>query len=352
MVTRHRALKPARAPACSVCVANYNGRGTLDACLASIRQQVGAGEIEIIVHDDASPDGSAAGLQQRRPEVELLLASENVGYCISNNRMAEIARGEFILLLNNDAVLHADAIASLLRRARERGPAILGLPQYDAGTGALLDRGSLLDPFLNPLPNLDPARRDVGLIMGACLWIPRALWRELGGFPVWFHTLAEDLYLCCAARVRGVPVEVLPSSGFNHWVGRSLGGGKVVAGGLRTSFRRRAYSERNKTFVMVACYPAAALLPLLPLHLLLLAAEGLALALVRREPAIWREIYGFCLRELWHHRHRLRALRAAAQSGRRASLRQFFAPHTRWPHKLTLLLRHGLPRIEGPPAAR
>ncbi len=346
MVTRQPALKSARAPVCSVCVANYNGRDTLEACLDSIRAQAGAGEIEIIVHDDASTDGSAEGLQQRHPEVEVLLGRENAGFCVSNNRMAEVARGEYLLLLNNDAVLHVDAVASLLRRARERGPAILGLAQYDAATGQLVDRGNLLDPFLNPLPNLDAARTEVGLVFGACLWIPRALWRELGGFPDWFHTLAEDLYLCCAARVRGVPVEVLPSSGYTHWGGRSLGGSRVVEGRLQSSFRRRALSERNKTFVMAACYPAAALAPLLPLHLLLLVLEGLVLTVIKRDLAVWGSIYAFALGGLWRQRRALRDLRRRVQAGRRASLRDFFRVHTPWPHKLVLFARHGVPQLK------
>jgi hypothetical protein len=45
-------------------------------------------------------------------------------------------------------------------------PAILSLPQYDFETGKLVDRGCLLDPFFNPVPNLDPAREDVAMAIG------------------------------------------------------------------------------------------------------------------------------------------------------------------------------------------
>ena len=111
-------------------------------------------------------------------------------------------------------------------------PAILTLPQYDAETGALLDIGSRLDPFLNPVPNLDPARNEVGTVHGACLWIDKALWDELGGFPEWFGSVGEDLYLCCCARLAGYPVRALGNSGYRHRVGQSFGGGKAQAGKL------------------------------------------------------------------------------------------------------------------------
>src|SRR6185312_7740799 len=146
---------------------------------------------------------SLALLQQRYPQVEILASKENVGFSIGNNRMVAHARGEYILLLNNDAALYPDALASLLNTAHcQTQPGIQTLPQYDWVSGDLVDRGCLLDPFYNPVPNLDPERRDVAMVIGACLFIPRKLWNSLGGFPEWLESIGEDLYLCCLARLR------------------------------------------------------------------------------------------------------------------------------------------------------
>ena len=216
-------------PVCTVCIANYNGMALIDACIQSVLEQDCNFDVEIIVHDDASTDGSAQYIRARYPQVKLIASTENVGFCISNNRMVDIAEGEYILLLNNDAALFPDALRTLHDAATGLAqPAILGLPQYDAGTGELIDIGSRFDMFLNPIPNLDPARNEVGMIIGACLWLPRGLWNELGGFPDWFGSLAEDMLLCCLARLYGYKVVALPDSGFSHWVGQSLGGGKVT----------------------------------------------------------------------------------------------------------------------------
>jgi GT2 family glycosyltransferase len=89
--------------------------------------------------------------------------------------MAAEASGKYLLLLNNDAALYPDALKSLLAAAsRLARPAILGLPQYDAVSGKLVDMGSFFDPFLNPIPNLQPTSKDVGMVIGACLWIPKS----------------------------------------------------------------------------------------------------------------------------------------------------------------------------------
>lgn len=341
-------MMSASMPVCSVCVANYNGVELLDACIGSILRQDCGAEVEIIVHDDASTDASLALLAERYPQVQVIASERNVGFCIANNRMAAAARGEFLLLLNNDAELLPDALRTLLDAARSIGtPAILSLPQFDLATGRLIDIGSLLDPFLNTVPNLDPSLGDVAAVIGACLWVPRTLWQELGGFPDWFGSLAEDTFLCCAARLHGCRVIALGSSGFRHRVGASLGGGKPAADNrLRTSLRRRALSERNKNQVMVMTYPAALLVALLPLHILLLLAEGAVLSVLRADARLWREVYVASIAALWQERRRLSGMRARLQAHRRIGCFDFVRPLTWLPHKLRLLSRHGLPRVD------
>ena len=331
----------------SVCIANYNGTGIIDACIRSVLAQDCGFPVEIIVHDDASTDGSGQHVRERYPTVRLLESSENVGFCVSNNRMVEVAQGEYILLLNNDAELLPDALSSLMKAAENLDkPAILGLPQYDFETGTLIDRGCLLDPFFNPVPNLDPARADVAMVIGACLWIPKPLWTEIGGFPDWFGSIAEDMYVCCVARLWGYQVRVLPNSGYRHWQGKSFGGNRVTDNRLSTTFRRRALSERNKSYVMVLTSPAPWHIVLLPIHLIVLAAEGGALTLARPDGRLWREVYAPAFAHLWAEKARLRQLRGLVQGSRRISLTAWLGPLHWMPWKLRTLVRHGLPEVK------
>lgn len=340
------ALKPVAAPACSICVANYNGVQVLGECIESVLAQQGDTPVEIIIHDDASTDGSVAWIRQRYPQVELLASAENAGFCIANNRMVAQARGEYVLLLNNDAALYPDAIATLLGEIRKQAvQGILTLPQYDWETGALVDRGCLLDPFYNPVPNLDENRREVAYVIGACLFLPRTLWNELGGFPEWFGSIAEDMYICCLARLRGLSVTVAQASGYRHRQGKSFGGNRIDAGKLNTTYRRRYFSERNKTAVMVICTPSALVWPLLALHLVMLTVEGALLSLLKRNGRVWHEIYGPAMAYVLRGRHSIRAPRHEQQRLRSVSLRTYFQAFTFMPRKFVLLWRHGLPWV-------
>lgn len=346
LVEQHSALNRPEHPVCSVCIANYNGAALLDDCLTSVLAQQGNISIEIIVHDDASTDNSVALLRERYPQVELLASSKNVGFCVSNNRMVAHARGEFVLLLNNDAALYPDALVTLLDAAQSAPLSrILSLPQYDWETGVLVDRGCLLDPFYNPVPNLDPARRDVAMVIGACLWVARDVWNELGGFPEWIESIGEDMYLCCVARLRGRAVQVTCTSGYRHRQGASFGGNRATVQGLQTTFRRRYLSERNKMKVMLVCTPTVLVIPLLALHLVLLVTEGIVLTTVCLDTRIWQEIYGKAGAHLIRGFSRLWATRRQEQRGRVASLRDFLRNFV-WAHrKLGLLRRYGMPRI-------
>ena len=331
---------------CSVCVANYNGLGLIDACVASIRNQNCDFAFEILVHDDAPTDGSAEHIRQCYPEARLIESRENVGFCVANDRMAAVAKGTYLLLLNNDAELFADALSLLKAEAVKLDrPAILSLPQYDAGNGELLDIGSLHDPFLNPIPNRDRGRRDVGMVAGACLWIPRALWNELGGFPEWFGSIGEDLYLCCRARLAGYPVRAFGASGYYHHVGKSMGGGKSIGGFLASTYRRRALSERNKSYVMIVCYPPVLLAILLPLHFLLLLLEGATLSLLQFRMRPLTEIYFPAIASCWRERRRLRSLRARAQAGRIIGVFSFLSQFKLTSRKLSMLFQHGIPKL-------
>lgn len=336
---------------CSVCIANYNGGNVLTDCIDSLLNQNANLPIEIIIHDDASTDGSLILLRERypaerHPEIHIIESQENVGFCISNNRMADIARGDYLLLLNNDAALAPDALLTLYATARAQNPeGILTLPQLDWETGSLVDRGCLLDLFHNPVPNGDHARRDIAMVIGACLWLPRLLWQELGGFPESFESIAEDMHLCCRARLAGYPVQVTPNSYYRHRQGASFGGNRIAENRLSSTYRRRRLSERNKTFVMLLCAPPLRLWLTLPSHLLLLAIEGALLAVIKWDTKLWKTIYGNVFVSLAQQLPQLVRERKRIQRTRKIGERAYGEAFTWMPRKLQLLIKHGLPTL-------
>lgn len=337
-------MTPPRKVTCSICIANFNGIGVLEECLASVRAQVFEGTIEIIVHDDASTDASRDYLA-RQPDVIPILSDTNVGFCVANNRMAAIATGHYLLLLNNDAALLPDALATLLSEATSRSaPTILTLPQYDHSTGELVDRACALDPFYNPVPLVGP-RPEAAMVIGACLWIPRASWEALGGFPEWMGSLAEDLYLCCLARQAGLDVACTDASGYRHRQGHSFGGNRAVSNRLASTYRRRALSERNKSYALVVFTPQPWLVPLLTLHIAALVSEGTMFAIVKRERRVLTEIYLAALASLWRERRHLARVRNEVAAIRIIGTRRYFSVFTWAPRKLALLRHYGVPSL-------
>lgn len=329
----------------SVCIANYNGAALLDACLRSVLGQIVDGSVEIIVHDDASTDSSLELLASYRG-VTVIRSEQNVGFCTSNNRMVAASHGEYVLLLNNDAALLPGALQALLDAARlSARPAVLTLPQRDWTSDQLVDRGCLLDPFMNPVPNMRADLEDVAMVIGACMWLSRSLWNTLGGFPSWIGSIAEDMYLCCAARQRGYDVRCLSEAGYKHMQGQSFGGNRIDDGRLVTTYRRRALSERNKTFLVAIFTPLRAWRILLALHVTLLLVEGVALSLLRRDRRLWSEVYFAAASAVWTRRAQLLTLRRDFQASRSVDAKHYYAAFTWLPRKLVMLIRHGLPTV-------
>ena len=101
-------------PDLSVVIVSYNTRDLLRNCLLSLRDSVGL-DLEVIVVDNASSDGSADMARAEFPEVKLLAQSLNTWYCGGNNIGIEAASADYALLLNPDTEVAPDAPALLHR---------------------------------------------------------------------------------------------------------------------------------------------------------------------------------------------------------------------------------------------
>jgi GT2 family glycosyltransferase len=96
----------------SLIILNWNGKHLLDRCLASVLSQTYP-KLEILVVDNGSKDGSVDYLRSQYPQVNIVVNSENLGFCGGNNVGLRQAKGDYIVLLNNDAVLGPHCIEEL-----------------------------------------------------------------------------------------------------------------------------------------------------------------------------------------------------------------------------------------------
>ena len=92
------------APLVSVIVLSWNSRRFLEGCLSSVREQAWP-NVQLIVVDNASSDGSASYVRAAFPEALVVENPENLGFCAGNNAGLRLAEGAYILFLNPDATL-------------------------------------------------------------------------------------------------------------------------------------------------------------------------------------------------------------------------------------------------------
>ncbi len=104
-------------PVISVVVVSWNTCAYLHKCLHSIYGTLGAlqpGQVEVIVVDNASVDGSVEMVLKQYPQVLLIRNQENVGFARANNQAIKGSRGRYILLLNSDTEGHPGALQALV----------------------------------------------------------------------------------------------------------------------------------------------------------------------------------------------------------------------------------------------
>jgi GT2 family glycosyltransferase len=325
-------MTPARSPSdvpqplISVIVLNYNGARWLELCLSSLRAQTIFEQTEIILADNLSRDGSdllGKRIVEAWPRGVFMQHGQNLGYCEGNNRAAEIARGEYLLFLNNDAWLEPRCLEQLLAEVKRTG----------AGAAAPLalnyddDSFQSLGAFGFDLFGLSSTRvfatetREVLMPEGCAYLIQRELFLALGRFDPEFFMFADEFDLSWRVWISGHRAMAVPSARLHHRRAAQVNpaGGKAAVE-FRTSDTTRFYANRNGLLVLLK-NARLLLLLLVPLQLGLLFLEGVAaLALVRRWGFV-RHAYWDAVADCWRlRRHILTERRRVRQFRRRGDL--------------------------------
>ncbi|HEB01509.1 MAG TPA: glycosyltransferase family 2 protein [Candidatus Portnoybacteria bacterium] len=102
----------------SINILTYNGQDLIKPCLKSVLEQTYP-NLEILIIDNASSDGSVGYLKKNYPQLRLIENKKNLGFSVGHNMAIKKSRGEFILCLNQDVVLDRDFIKKALAVFKE-----------------------------------------------------------------------------------------------------------------------------------------------------------------------------------------------------------------------------------------
>jgi GT2 family glycosyltransferase len=282
-------------------VLNYNGQQWLPRCFESLEAQTFFPNIETIIVDNNSPDGSsrlAAEWFQRGIPGKLIQNKINQYFCEGNNTGAAAATGEFLLFLNPDIWLERDCLEKLYGGVTTVGA--------DAATPLVLDYDD--DAFQSSgAPGLDlfgiptsyskpPANTtEIFAACGCSLLIRRDMFQKIGGFPVEFLMYGEESDLSWRVWIAGGKIVVVPEARLHHRGAVAVnpaGDTKIMES--RTSETKRFLANRNGILLLMSNAQHIFLLLLLS-HLTLLFLEALAALILIRRWRFVRKAYGEAL---------------------------------------------------------
>lgn len=218
-------------PSVSVLLAQHGQAAFTARAVDAIRRSDYDGPIEVLVLDNASPDGP--GPVADRDDVRLLRQERNLGFGPAMNILAAAAGGDLLLILNNDTIVDPRCIRLLVERlgGPDRPGAVT--PQYRDFDGQSLEMGCYVGPggkamqLFNRIPPPTSLRRmsyPAHYGSGACLLCEREAFLRHGGFDDAFApAYYEDVDLCLKLAVDGRPTVVEPRAVVFHYEGATAG---------------------------------------------------------------------------------------------------------------------------------
>jgi GT2 family glycosyltransferase len=229
-----------RTPDVSIIVVNYNARVLLEACLTSIDQQVKGLACEVVVIDNGSTDGSLEAVQARFPHVLVIANGTNLGYSRAVNQGLRVARGRYLLLLNNDAVVQPLAVEKLVAFLEARpqagmvGCKVLNPDRsiqetaraFPSPLNALFGRKTLLtrlfphnrfyQRYIISRPGSVAHAVEVDWVSAACALVRRQAIQEVGALDEGFFLYFVDTDWCRRLKERGWQIYYDPEAEIIH----------------------------------------------------------------------------------------------------------------------------------------
>ncbi len=228
----------------SIVIVNYNVKYFLDLALSAVYEASNRIDVEIIVVDNASTDGSLEFLRQKHPQVHFISNEKNLGFARANNIGIKKAEGKFVLLLNPDTIIAENTLTQCLdfmNKTKDAGA--VGVRMVD-GSGSFLkeSKRSFPDPMVSfyklfGLSKLFPKSEKFGkyhlsylpeneinavdVLSGAFMFIRKDVLEKAGLLDEDYFMYGEDIDLSYKLTKTGYKNYYLPTTTIIHFKGES-----------------------------------------------------------------------------------------------------------------------------------
>lgn len=229
----------------AVVIVNYNAGDWLMRCLESLRSHRGQIDLDVVVVDNASTDGSDSRAAAGHPWVRFVRNQNNVYLSPAWNAGARATSAPYLLFLNPDAEILKGTLAEFVQVAEDHpragvlGPMVRNLDGsvYPSGRTLPSVTDAVGHAFLSPFTRNNrftrrhemdgwdrTTEREVDWVSGCCMLMPRAAFDEVDGFDEGFLLYGEELDIATRLRARGWSVLFTPQIEVAHALGISTGG--------------------------------------------------------------------------------------------------------------------------------
>lgn len=252
----------------AVVILNWNGAKFLEQFLPGVIEYSKA-DATIYVADNASTDGSVALLQEKFPEVNLILNNENGGFASGYNKALAQIDAEYYVLLNSDIEVTPNWISPIIHLMEEDPsiaacqPKILSYYQrnsfeYAGAAGGFIDlfgypfcRGRIFQSLETDFGQFDDIQ-ELFWATGACLFISSKAYWQAGGLDDDFFAHMEEIDLCWRLKNMGYRIMYCGHSAIYH-----IGGGTLP----KSSARKTYLNIRNNLIMLYKNLPKYRLFP-------------------------------------------------------------------------------------------
>jgi len=277
----------------AVVILNWNGRSLLETYLPSVVKF--SSEATVYLADNASTDDSVAFVRSNFPSVKIIQNKTNGGYAKGYNDALKTLDEDLFVLLNNDVEVTQNWLQPIVREFEQDKTMVAAQPkildatnrdrfEYAGAAGGYIDslgypycRGRIFDSLEKDEGQYDD-NCEIFWATGACLFIRRTAFREVGGFDEDFFAHQEEIDLCWRLKTLGGKIMYLGASRVYH-----LGGGTLASAKPQKTF----YNFRNTLLLLLKNVKGTRVFALIFFRMLLDGLAGMRFLLKVEFVHIW-----------------------------------------------------------------